>query len=148
MKLTKLNPILGNVEKIDRLFDPFFTGPLFPELMVKGFEGTWVPTLDLAENDAAFVIQLEVPGMPKENLDVKLTGEVLTISGHREADQGSSRRELPVSGAGDGQVRPHTPAAGARGGGEDRGALHGRRAESDAAEGRTRGAEQDHDQVA
>ena len=85
MKLTKLNPILGNVEKIDRLFDPFFTGPLFPELMVKGFEGTWVPTLDLAENDAAFVIQLEVPGMPKENLDVKLTGEVLTISGHREA---------------------------------------------------------------
>ena len=85
MKLAKLNPILGNVEKIDRLFDPFLTGPLFPELMVKGFEGTWVPTLDLAENDAAFTVQLEVPGMPKENLDVKLTGEVLTISGHREA---------------------------------------------------------------
>ena len=85
MKLAKLNPILGNVEKIDRLFDPFFTGPLFPELMVKGFEGTWVPTLDLAENDAAFMVQIEVPGMPKENLDVKLTGEVLTISGHREA---------------------------------------------------------------
>ena len=84
MKLTKLNPILGNVEKIDRLFDPFLTGPLFPELMIKGFEGTWVPTLDLAENDAAFMIRLEAPGMPKENLDVKLTGEVLTISGHRE----------------------------------------------------------------
>jgi len=84
MKVAKLNPILGNVEKIDRLFDPFFTGPLFPELMVKGFEGTWVPTLDLAENDTAFVVQIEVPGMPKENLDVKLTGEVLTISGHRE----------------------------------------------------------------
>ena len=30
MKVAKLNPILGNVEKIDRLFDPFFTGPLFP----------------------------------------------------------------------------------------------------------------------
>jgi len=84
MKVAKLNPILGNVEKIDRLFDPFLTGPLFPELMVKGFEGTWVPTLDLAENDTAFVVQIEVPGMPKENLDVKLTGEILTISGHRE----------------------------------------------------------------
>lgn len=85
MKVAKLNPILGNVEKIDRLFDPFLTGPLFPELMIKGFEGTWVPTLDLAENDAAFTVQIEVPGMPKENLDVKLTGEILTISGHREA---------------------------------------------------------------
>ena len=85
MKLAKLNPILGNVEKIDRLFDPFLTGPLFPEFMAKGFEGTWTPTLDLAENDAAFVVRCEVPGMPKENLDVKLTGEVLTISGHREA---------------------------------------------------------------
>lgn len=85
MKLAKLNPILGNVEKIDRLFDPFLTAPLFPELMVKGFEGTWVPTLDLVENDAAFMVRLEAPGMPKENLDVKLTGEVLTITGHREA---------------------------------------------------------------
>jgi HSP20 family molecular chaperone IbpA len=85
MKLAKLNPILGNVEKIDRLFDPFLTGPLFPELMGKGFEGAWIPTLDLAENDAAFVVRCEVPGIPKENLDVRLTGEVLTISGHREA---------------------------------------------------------------
>jgi HSP20 family protein len=85
MKLTKLNPILGNVETIDRLFDPFLTGPLFPEFMGRGIEGTWVPTLDLAENDAAFVVRCEAPGMPKENLDVKLTGEVLTISGHREA---------------------------------------------------------------
>jgi HSP20 family protein len=85
MKVAKYNPILGNVEKIDRLFDPFLTGPLFPELMVKGFEGTWVPTLDLTENDKAFVVRLEAPGMPKENLDVKLTGEVLTITGHREA---------------------------------------------------------------
>ncbi len=85
MKLAKLNPILGNVEKIDRLFDPFLTGPLFPELATRGFEATWVPTLDLAENDKAFMVRIEVPGMPKENLDVKLTGEVLTITGHREA---------------------------------------------------------------
>jgi HSP20 family protein len=85
MKVAKFNPILGNVEKIDRLFDPFLTGPLFPELATRGFENTWVPTLDLAENDKAFMIRLEVPGMPKENLDVKLTGEVLTVTGHREA---------------------------------------------------------------
>jgi len=85
MKVAKLNPILGNVEKIDRLFDPFLTAPLFPELMAKGFEGTWMPTLDLIENEHAFVVRLEVPGMPKENLDVRLTGEVLTIAGHREA---------------------------------------------------------------
>lgn len=85
MKLAKLNPFLGNVEKIDRLFDPFLTTPLFPELMAKGFEGTWVPTLDLIEKETAFVVRLEAPGMPKENLDVTLTGEVLTITGHREA---------------------------------------------------------------
>jgi len=84
MKLAKLNPILGNVEKIDRLFDPFLTAPLFPELVTRGFETNWMPTLDLIENANAFVVRLEVPGMPKENLDVRLTGEVLTITGHRE----------------------------------------------------------------
>jgi HSP20 family protein len=86
MKITKSTPILGTVgEKVDRLFDPFMTGPLFPELAFKPFEGAWVPSLDFSETDKAFMVRLEVPGLPKENLDVKLTGDVLAISGHREA---------------------------------------------------------------
>ena len=97
MKISKYNPMLGNVEKIDRLFDPFLTGPLFPELMAKGFEGTWVPTLDLAENDKAFIVRLEVPGMPKENLDVQIDRGGPDHHRAPRGRQGSSRRKLPLS---------------------------------------------------
>jgi HSP20 family protein len=40
--------------------------------------------MDLLETPAEYVIRLEVPGFHKENLDINLTGELLTITGKRE----------------------------------------------------------------
>ena len=47
-------------------------------------ETTWSPNLDTTETDEEFDIRLEVPGVPKENLDVALDANVLTLSGRRE----------------------------------------------------------------
>ena len=44
----------------------------------------WFPTLDLTENAHEFIVRLEVPGIPKENLDVNLTGTLFTVQGRRE----------------------------------------------------------------
>jgi HSP20 family protein len=40
--------------------------------------------LDLTEAAGEFIVRLEVPGFHKENLDINLTGTLLTISGRRE----------------------------------------------------------------
>jgi HSP20 family protein len=86
MKLTKggtPTPTLYKPE-IERLFDRFF-GPLGFELPeMKVFETVWAPSVDLTETDKEFVVRLEVPGVHKENLDVNLDANVLTISGNRE----------------------------------------------------------------
>ena len=73
----------------DEVFDRFLNAPLaFPtfdfEPMKRAMEGTWVPALDLTETEKEFVIRAEVPGVPRENLDVHLEGEILTLTGHRE----------------------------------------------------------------
>jgi HSP20 family protein len=73
----------------DEVFDRFLNAPLpFPafnfEPMKRAMEGTWMPALDLTETEKEFVIRAEVPGVPRENLDVHLEGEILTLTGHRE----------------------------------------------------------------
>src|SRR3954466_3513720 len=40
--------------------------------------------MDMVETVKEYVVRLEVPGFHKENLDINLTGEVLTITGKRE----------------------------------------------------------------
>ena len=84
MKLTKAPPVAVNLKQdIDRFFDRFMGGPFLfspPEVV----ETAWSPALDFSENDKEYLVRLEVPGIPKENLDVNLEGQTLTISGHRE----------------------------------------------------------------
>jgi HSP20 family protein len=87
MKLTKTQagvPTL--VRDFDDVLDRFFTTPVFPtfnfEPMKKAME--WMPALDLTETEKEFIIRAEIPGVPRENLDVHLEGDLLTLTGHRE----------------------------------------------------------------
>lgn len=90
MKLTKTQtgvPTL--IRDFDDVFDRFLTTPMpFPafnfEPVKRAMEGNWMPALDLTETEKEFVIRVEVPGVPRENLDVHLEGEILTLTGHRE----------------------------------------------------------------
>lgn len=72
--------------EFDRLFDRFFREPLwgFDRLEAPAYETAWAPLMDFAETDTEYVIRLEVPGVHKENLDVSLENNVLTLSGRRE----------------------------------------------------------------
>jgi len=85
MRLVR-TPTLGTVKRdMDQLFERFFapfapvTYEPFPRVATE-FE----PVLDLVENEKEYVVRVEVPGIPKENLDVNLEGDVLTITGHKE----------------------------------------------------------------
>jgi len=90
MKLTRTQAGVPTVARdFDEVFDRIFNAPLaFPSLTFepirKAMEGTWMPAIDLTETEKEFILRAEVPGVPKENLDVHLEGEVLTLTGHRE----------------------------------------------------------------
>jgi HSP20 family protein len=44
----------------------------------------WVPKLDLSETEKEFVVRLEAPGMARDDFDVALDRNLLTLSGKRE----------------------------------------------------------------
>ena len=88
MRGTELAPAMHRMkEQVDRLFDRFAPSTFFAEPMFPPFERmgiAWAPSLDMTEGNKEFIVRLEIPGVHKENLDVKLTGNLLTITGHRE----------------------------------------------------------------
>lgn len=92
MRVMKAAPIVGKVkEDIDRLFDRFFSTPFTTEPLFPPFEsmpeGMWTPVFDLAETDKEYVVRLEAPGIHRENLDIALRDNVLTITGKRDVSQ-------------------------------------------------------------
>ncbi|MHC4539536.1 MAG: Hsp20 family protein, partial [Planctomycetota bacterium] len=49
--------------------------------------GDWVPRVDIAETDKAFVIKAEIPEVNKEDVKVTVDNGVLTIRGERKQEK-------------------------------------------------------------
>lgn len=49
--------------------------------------GAFVPTVDVRETPDAYVFKADLPGVKEEDLDISLTGNRLTISGHRQDEK-------------------------------------------------------------
>ena len=89
MRVALRNPMVGKLGEefdraIDRLLIPrFFNEPLLPPFPFETAGAEWIPVMDMIETATEYVVRLEVPGIHKENLDVNLTGELVTITGTR-----------------------------------------------------------------
>jgi HSP20 family protein len=70
-------------EEMDRLFEspfgPFFRSP--------GSFRSWSPALDVYQDKDSFTVVVELPGLKKEEIDISLHDDVLTISGERRAHE-------------------------------------------------------------
>lgn len=76
----------GRERHLDRLFEQTF-GDLFRE----GAEGMgnrgWLPAVDIAETENGLTFYAELPGMNKEDVDVTLENNVLTLRGERKFER-------------------------------------------------------------
>ena len=48
---------------------------------------TWAPALDLYEDNDQLIVRAELPGMKKEDIDISLNENVLTVSGERKNEK-------------------------------------------------------------
>lgn len=86
------HPMLALHQQLNRMFDGF-DSELFGHLEELG-EGLFAPAVDVREDDAAYTVWLEVPGVRRDALDISLQKNVLTIKGVKEqaAVEGRYRR--------------------------------------------------------
>ena len=46
-----------------------------------GSDGAWLPAADVSETDAAYVVEIELPGVRREDVDLELDGNELVVTG-------------------------------------------------------------------
>jgi len=92
--------------EMNRLFDRFASGfglPAFRRMV--DFEPPWriesafgfsAPAVDVTEDDKAYNITAELPGLEQKDIDVTLSGDMLTLKGekHYEKDQQDKNRYM------------------------------------------------------
>ena len=63
----------------DRMFEDFGMG------LARDKE--WIPSLDVSETDAEYIVTAEVPGLSKEDIDISLSEGLLTIKGEKKEEK-------------------------------------------------------------
>jgi HSP20 family protein len=82
------NPIAGLQGEMNRLFRDFFG-----HSMARWADGdTFLPAVDVRETEDKVVVEAELPGMDPKDVDVRLEGDTLLISGERKHEKEEKTR--------------------------------------------------------
>jgi HSP20 family protein len=77
-------------DELDRLFESPWTELARTSQLLSG----WTPALDVHEDKDNFVVQAELPGMKREEIDVSLHDGALSIFGERKAEEKYEEAEV------------------------------------------------------
>lgn len=69
--------------EMNRLFDSFFGRPATAAVG----ERMWAPLLDVYETKDDLVVSFDLPGMSEKDVNISITGEVLTVKGERRVER-------------------------------------------------------------
>lgn len=80
-------PVFRSMRRdLDELVSDFFRRP-FGEGEEELPSAVWAPRMDLAENDAAYLVELDLPGVAKEDIKIDLEDNRLMVRGERKEEE-------------------------------------------------------------
>ena len=86
MNMVRWNPFREFEEMFGRV-------PAFP---TEAGNDNWFPAADISEDDKSFQIELEIPAVARENVEVSVSDGVLTINGERTMEEKSEGKRHRV----------------------------------------------------
>lgn len=75
-------------DELDRLFDGFL-----PDRDDASTDAMWTPRVDLSETDDAYKVEVDIPGVKGDDININYNDHVLTISGERSNESKSKNDE-------------------------------------------------------
>jgi len=96
-------PFQGLRREVDRLFEDFTMNPFRlpfrrPAFDIEPFWQAefWIaaPAVDLVEQEKAFELTAELPGLDEKNVEVKVVNGVLTIKGEKQEDKEEKNKDF------------------------------------------------------
>jgi HSP20 family protein len=74
--------------RFDRLFNQMVQDAWAGQPAAEGFSGkAWTPAVNIKETDDSLEFSVELPGVPKENVEITVENNVLTIAGERKFEK-------------------------------------------------------------
>ena len=87
-------PVPRWMERVEELFETRWA-PLWPSLKLpEEMLTVKVPPLDVFEEGEALVVKAELPGLKKEEVEISLIGDLLTIAGKKETERKVERKDF------------------------------------------------------
>lgn len=84
-------------DEMERWFGDFFDRPFFSPMWMPRFRMPSMqpptPSVDIFEEADAVVIKAELPGIDKEDVEIHVADDVLTISGEKKAEEKIERKD-------------------------------------------------------
>jgi HSP20 family protein len=84
--------ILNVQREINRMFNSFFHGGLSDDTSL--MSAAWSPAVDLAEREDDYALNVELPGVSKDDVKITLQDNVLTIRGEKKQEEESKKSNL------------------------------------------------------
>jgi HSP20 family protein len=83
-------------EEVDRVFENFGWGRhVFPSVFRDELEEmNWLPALEVSEKGGQFVVRAELPGLRKEDINVDVEDEMLTLRGERKHEKEETKEHF------------------------------------------------------
>ncbi|MDR8393253.1 Hsp20/alpha crystallin family protein [Aliifodinibius sp. S!AR15-10] len=85
VKRPETSPIDELRREMDHLFDEMVPFSWLREREGNNFD-VWAPNTDMVETDDEYVIKVDLPGIPKEDVNINFKDNRLTISGERKKE--------------------------------------------------------------
>ncbi len=73
-----------------RVWEPFRrVAPFYADFdkLANEAEGSWHPSVDISENENAFVLKAELPGVSREDINIDINNKTLTLKGEKKFEE-------------------------------------------------------------
>lgn len=80
-------------EEMDQLFERFIGRPMTSRFGQGGSSGKWMPPIEVVQRDNQLVICADLPGIKREQVQIEINPDNLTIEGERRDDRQSGERQ-------------------------------------------------------
>jgi HSP20 family protein len=84
-------------EEMERWFEESFRRPFFAPSWMPRFRmpevGASFPTVDIFEDGSDVIVKAELPGMKKEDIEVNISDDVITISGEKKTEEKVEKKD-------------------------------------------------------
>jgi len=91
-EITPLAPIRGFEDLYDRI-DQLISATMGEMMFPRETQLPWVPFADVAETEDSYIVEAELPGVSKDQIDVQLSDRELIVTGEvKEKEEGRQGR--------------------------------------------------------